>query len=64
MTVMTIDCHATRRLAKEGWVDYYESNPVLGQTPSVGKVNNVCLGTALVHMYIADKLSPEWREKF
>ncbi len=64
LTVMTMDCHATRRLAKEGWVNYYESNPLLGQTPSVGRVNNTCLATAIAHVYIADNLSPEWRKAF
>jgi hypothetical protein len=36
---LLVDATQTRRLARGGWRDYRETNPVLGPRPSVGRVN-------------------------
>ena len=36
---LLIDAAQTRRLARTGWRDWRESNPILGPRPSVGRVN-------------------------
>jgi hypothetical protein len=38
-TALLIDAAQTRRLARGGWRDYEESNPILGRNPSEGRVN-------------------------
>ena len=37
---LLIDAGQTRRLARGGWRDHYEANPLLGPRPSVGHVNS------------------------
>jgi hypothetical protein len=36
---LLIDAAQTRGLARSGWTDFRESNPLLGTRPSVGRVN-------------------------
>ncbi len=36
---LLVDAAQTRRLARGGWRDYRETNPLLGPRPSVGRVN-------------------------
>jgi hypothetical protein len=36
---LLVDAAQTRRLARGGWRDYHETNPLLGPRPSVGQVN-------------------------
>jgi len=36
---LLVDAAQTRRLARTGWRDWRESNPILGPRPSVGRVN-------------------------
>lgn len=36
---LLLDAAQTRRLARTGWRDWRESNPILGPRPSVGRVN-------------------------
>jgi hypothetical protein len=36
---LLIDAGQTRGLAREGWVGFHEGNPLLGRTPSVGRIN-------------------------
>lgn len=46
---LLIDAGQTRRLARGGWRDHHESNPLLGPRPSVGHVNSY---TALVGLTV------------
>ena len=40
LVTLLIDAAQTRQLAREGWVSFRESNPLLGERPSVGRVNS------------------------
>jgi len=40
LVTLLIDAAQTRQLAREGWVAFRESNPLLGERPSVGRVNS------------------------
>jgi hypothetical protein len=57
------DWAQTRTIAKNPDL-YHETNPLLGQHPSVGKVNNYFLATGLAHALLADKLPPNLAKLF
>ena len=40
IVTLLIDAAQTRSLARRGWVDFREANPLLGPRPSVGRVNS------------------------
>ena len=40
VVTLLIDAAQTRELARQGWVGFRESNPLLGERPSVGRVNS------------------------
>jgi len=40
VVTLLIDAGQTRELARQGWVGFRESNPLLGKRPSVGRVNS------------------------
>ena len=40
LVTLMIDAAQTRQLARQGWVGFRESNPLLGERPSVGRVNS------------------------
>jgi len=40
LVTLLIDAAQTRELARHGWVDFREANPLLGPRPSVGRVNS------------------------
>ena len=40
LVTLLIDAAQTRQLAREGWIGFRESNPLLGERPSVGRVNS------------------------
>jgi len=40
VVTLLIDAAQTRSLARQGWVDFREANPLLGPRPSVGRVNS------------------------
>jgi len=40
VVTLLIDAAQTRELARQGWVGYRETNPLLGVRPSVGRVNS------------------------
>jgi len=40
LVTLLIDAGQTRELARQGWVGFRESNPLLGERPSVGRVNS------------------------
>ena len=57
-----IDWLQTRNIAKNP--NYYEQNPILGEHPSVGKVNAYFAITGLVHYGISKILPKEYRAPF
>ena len=40
VVTLLIDAAQTRQLARQGWAGYRETNPLLGEQPSVGRVNS------------------------
>jgi hypothetical protein len=40
VVTLLIDAAQTRELARQGWTGYRETNPLLGERPSVGRVNS------------------------
>jgi len=50
---LLVDAAQTRRLARGGWRDYQESNPLLGPRPSVGRVNTYTAVTGLAVLGVA-----------
>src|SRR2546428_8916820 len=40
LVTLLIDAAQTRELARHGWVDFREANPLLGPRPGVGRVNS------------------------
>lgn len=55
------DWAQTRTIAKNP-DRYYEINPILGEHPSTGRVNNYFAATGLGHALLANTLPPEWRK--
>ena len=55
---LLLDAAQTRRLARGGWRDFHETNPLLGPRPSVGRVNTY---TAVVGLSVlgAAALAPK-----
>lgn len=58
-----LDFRQTREIALNP-VNYYEHNALLGRHPSVGKVNNYFLATAIGTYLLADVLPPKYRRLF
>jgi len=50
---LLIDAAQTRRLARGGWRDFRESNPLLGPRPSVGRVNTYTAVVGLTVLGVA-----------
>ena len=48
-----VDAAQTRRLARGGWRDYYETNTILGPRPSVGQVNTYTAVVGLAVLGVA-----------
>jgi hypothetical protein len=40
VVTLLIDAAQTRELARQGWAGYRETNPLLGERPSIGRVNS------------------------
>lgn len=58
-----VDWGQTRNIARNP-NDYYEFNPLLGEHPSVKRVDSYMLVSALTHTAISYVLPPKWREAF
>ncbi|HEY7193009.1 MAG TPA: hypothetical protein VH439_04645 [Gemmatimonadales bacterium] len=50
---LLIDAAQTRRLARGGWRDFDESNPILGRHPSEGRVNTYTAVAGLTVLGVA-----------
>jgi hypothetical protein len=60
---LLLDAAQTRRLARSGWRDYHETNPILGPRPSVGRVNTYTAVVGLTVLGVAaavPKRAPPW----
>jgi hypothetical protein len=53
VAALLIDAAQTRRLARGGWRDFEESNPILGPRPSVGRVNTYTALSGLTVLGVA-----------
>jgi hypothetical protein len=61
LTLHGTDWAQTRTIAKNPQ-DFRETNKLLGEHPSVGKVNNYFATTAVGHALLMNALPPEWRK--
>jgi len=61
LVTLMIDAAQTRQLARQGWVDFRESNPLLGERPSVGRVNSYTALAGLSVLGAAAVLPPRVR---
>ena len=63
LTLHALDWAQTRTIARhpERWT---ERNPILGEHPSVGRVDRYFALTAVGHVGVAHALPPEWRKWF
>jgi len=57
------DWGQTRYIAKNPDL-YIERNPILGENPSLNRVRNYFLATALLHASVAYALPPKWRRRW
>ncbi|HZI21065.1 MAG TPA: hypothetical protein VFD76_01065 [Gemmatimonadales bacterium] len=58
---LLIDAAQTRGLARAGWTNFRESNPLLGAQPSVGRVNTYTAIAGLTVLGTAAALPRRWR---
>jgi len=61
VVTLLIDAGQTRALARQGWVGFRESNPLLGERPSVGRVNSYTALAGLSVLGVAAAAPPRWR---
>lgn len=58
---LLIDAAQTRALARQGWNGFREANPLLGEHPSVGRVNTYTAVAGLTVLGVAAVLPPRVR---
>lgn len=61
VVTLLIDAAQTRELARHGWPGFRESNPLLGDRPSVGRVNGYTAIAGLSVLGAAAALPPKLR---
>src|SRR6266576_264957 len=61
LVTLLIDAAQTRELAREGWQGFRESNPLLGERPSVGRVNSYTALAGLTVLGVAAAAPPRLR---
>jgi hypothetical protein len=61
VVTLLIDAAQTRALARQGWAGFRESNPLLGERPSVGRVNSYTALAGLSVLGVAAAAPPRWR---
>lgn len=61
LAMLWVDAAQTRSLARQNWVDFYETNPILGHEPSVGKINTYTAAAAITTLGVAALLPPRAR---
>jgi len=53
LAMLWVDAAQTRSLARQHWAGFSESNPILGQHPSVGRINTYTAAAAITTLGIA-----------
>lgn len=61
LSLLGADWAQTRTIAKNPQ-QYHETNPILGEHPSSGRVNNYFAASALGHTLLMNALPPKWRK--
>lgn len=61
LAMLWVDAAQTRSLARQNWVGFYETNPILGREPSVGKINTYTAAAAITTLGVAALLPPRAR---
>lgn len=61
--VLVADWAQTRQIAQQP-DKFREKNPILGATPSAGRVDAYFLAAGALHWVISENLSPDWRERW
>jgi hypothetical protein len=61
VVTLLVDAAQTRELARHGWSNFREANPLLGDRPSVGRVNSYTLMAGLGVLGAAAALPPRLR---
>lgn len=63
LTLHTMDWLQTREIARNP-ARWYETNSILGEQPSIGRVNNYFALTGLAHILVSKALNPKYRKVF
>lgn len=58
--LLVVDWGQTRYIAKHP--EFHETNPLLGEHPSIGQVNNYFVASILAHATVSMILPPDWRK--
>ncbi|HKW40676.1 MAG TPA: hypothetical protein VJN39_05450 [Gemmatimonadales bacterium] len=61
VVTLMIDAAQTRALARDGWSNFREANPLLGERPSVGRINTYTALAGLTVLGAAAALPPRLR---
>lgn len=64
IVVHTIDWRQTINIVEREGEGYYETNPILGRSPSRRRVDTHFAVTALAHTAISYALPPDWRRRW
>jgi hypothetical protein len=59
--VLLADAAQTRGLARDGWRDFHEANPLLGSRPSVARINAYTAVAGLTVLGAAAVAPARWR---
>jgi hypothetical protein len=63
LVLHVVDWGQTRYITKNP-DRYRESNSILGETPSLNRVRNYFIATALLHASVSYALPPQWRRRW
>lgn len=61
--LLVADWAQTRHIARNPH-RFYEKNPILGEHPSLGRVNTYFATVLVANYFITDALSPKWRTAY
>jgi hypothetical protein len=61
LAMLWVDAAQTRSLARQNWVGFSETNPILGPQPSIGKINTYTAAAAITTLGVAALLPPRAR---
>src|SRR5262245_2817096 len=64
LALLWVDAAQTRSIARQGWRDHHEVNPILGPQPSVGQINRDTAAAAVATLGVAAVLPPRFRRWF